>query len=92
MTNKTIPCALAHFHRVDSNLWLAVDSLLWQLVKSRLDAAANVFTIRFTLDEAQLLTDFQSEMALSYVHPRRDAMHMLFPSFNPFVQTMPCHD
>lgn len=92
MTNKTIPCALAHFHRVDSTLWLAVDALLWQLIKSRLDAAANVFTIRFTLDEAQLLTDFQSEMALSYVHPRRDAMHMLFPSFNPFVKTLPCHE
>lgn len=92
MTNKNNSGALAHFHRVDSTLWLSVDCLLWQLVKSRLDAASNVFTIRFTLDDAQLLTDFAREMALSYVHPRRDAMHMRYPSFNPFIQTLPCHE
>ncbi len=83
---------LARFHRVDSVLWHAVDTLLWSFVRSRIESTSNVLVLRFTLDDAQLLTDFAAQMALSYVHPRRDALSLLYPSSNPFVTSLPTYE
>lgn len=85
MSKKDCIVGIAHYHSVDSSLYRIVDGFLWSLINQRIENGCNVFSTRITLEDCELLTEFQRQMALSYVHPRRDAMSLLYPSANPFV-------
>lgn len=76
---------LSRYHRVDATLWHCIDIILWRMIAKRIDGSTDNLTVKLSLDDCQLLTEFQSQMAFAYIHPRRDSLSLICPSANPFV-------
>lgn len=72
---------LAHYHRVNTCLWLCVASLLQRLVVSSVAATGQEQPAVITRDDAQMLLDFLDEMEFGYIHPRRTSR---FVSLSPY--------
>lgn len=73
---KEINYFCCHFHKVDSLTWLAVRTMLQNVLVKRVEAGTDKVVFEVSQDDFQVISDFLFDMDVAYLHPRRDAMHV----------------
>ena len=66
-----------HFHKVDTWCWLRIRAYLNELLIARLQAGRECFTHKLSNFDFETIRDFLEQMDCAYLHPRRDAAHIL---------------
>ena len=82
---------VCHFHKCDTLLWMNVQKVLERLCLNRVRAGVQSF--EFTLQDCEFdaIQEFNEQMDICYLHPRRDAFQvsLLAAKYSNF--TAKCH-
>lgn len=82
---------ICHYHKCDTLLWMNVQKVLERLCLARVQAGVQSF--KFTLQDCEFdaIREFNEQMDICYLHPRRDAFQvsLLAAKYSNF--TAKCH-
>lgn len=73
---KNYSVFVCHYHRCDTLVWMDVQKVLERLCLTRVQAGVQSF--KFTLQDCEFdaIREFNEQMDICYLHPRRDAFQV----------------